>query len=138
MERTRGFSTLTKRFDEVFPRAARRGVAAPTALLRGKGGILFGKRIPPLKPPEKGEGSPPRPPHWQSGAWRTARAAQSGACCFLYLNDLVYFYYPLPLFLRVGSLPQSLSTLDSIDLAGAYQGGIASLAAFVVTVGRRW
>ena len=27
-----------------------------------KGGILFGKRIPPLNPPEKGEGSSPRPP----------------------------------------------------------------------------
>ena len=27
-----------------------------------KGGILFPKRIPPLNPPEKGEGSPPRPP----------------------------------------------------------------------------
>ena len=30
--------------------------------LRIKGGILFPKRIPPLDPPEKGEGSPPRPP----------------------------------------------------------------------------
>ncbi len=56
----------------------------------------------------------------------------------MYLNDLTFFYYPLPLFLRVGSLPQSPSTLDSIDLAGAYQGGIASLAAFVCTIGRRW
>ena len=27
-----------------------------------KGGILFPKRIPPLNPPEKGEGSSPRPP----------------------------------------------------------------------------
>ena len=27
-----------------------------------KGGILFPKRIPPLNPPEKGEGRPPRPP----------------------------------------------------------------------------
>ena len=40
----------------------------------------------------------------------------------MYLNDLTFFYYPLPLFLRVGSLPQSPSTLDSIDLAGACQG----------------
>ena len=32
------------------------------ALLPDKGGILFPKRIPPLEPPEKGEGSPPRPP----------------------------------------------------------------------------
>ena len=29
---------------------------------RGKGGILFPKRIPPLNPPEKGEGSPPSTP----------------------------------------------------------------------------
>ena len=47
----------------------------------------------------------------------------------MYLNDLAYFYYPLPLCLRIGSLPQSPPTLDSIDLAGAYRGGIASLAA---------
>ena len=34
-------------------RRARRGT---------KGGILFSKRIPPLNPPEKGKGRPPRPP----------------------------------------------------------------------------
>ena len=28
----------------------------------GQGGILFPKRIPPLEPPEKGEGRTPRPP----------------------------------------------------------------------------
>jgi hypothetical protein len=49
----------------------------------------------------------------------------------LYLNDLTYFYYPLPLCLRVGSLQQFPPTLDVISLAGAYQGGIAALAAFV-------
>ena len=32
----------------------------------------------------------------------------------MYLNDLTFFYYPLPLFLRVGSLPQFPSTLDFI------------------------
>jgi len=52
----------------------------------------------------------------------------------MYLNDLAYFYYPLPLCLRIGSLPQSPPTLDSIDLAGAYRGGIAALAAFVRTI----
>ena len=46
-------------------------------------------------------------------------------------DDLVYSYYPLPLCLRVGSLTQFPPTLDSISLAGAYRGGIASLAAFV-------
>ena len=29
---------------------------------RGKGGILFSKRIPPLYPPEKDEGRPPSTP----------------------------------------------------------------------------
>ena len=37
-------------------------------------------------------------------------------------DDLTSFYYPLPLCLRVGSLTQSLSTLDFISLAGACQG----------------
>ena len=49
----------------------------------------------------------------------------------MYLNDLTFFYYPLPLCLRIGSLPQSPPTLDSIDLAGAYRGGIAALAALI-------
>ena len=47
----------------------------------------------------------------------------------MYLNDLTFFYYPLPLCLRVGSLQQSPSTSDVINPAGAYQGGIAALAA---------
>jgi hypothetical protein len=51
----------------------------------------------------------------------------------LYLYDLTSFYYPLPLCLRVGSLQQSPSTLDFISLAGAYRGGIASLAALIGT-----
>ena len=43
-----------------FPARAREGERRAR---RGtKGGILFPKRIPPLNPPEKGEGSPPRPP----------------------------------------------------------------------------
>ena len=38
-------------------------VFCPTAVgTRGKGGILFPKRIPPLEPPEKGEGRPPSTP----------------------------------------------------------------------------
>ena len=53
-------------------------------------------------------------------------------------DDLVYSYYPLPLCLRVGSLQQFPPTLDSIDLASAYQGGIAALAAFIGTIGRMW
>ena len=43
-----------------FPARAREGERRAR---RGtKGGILFPKRIPPLNPPEKGEGSTPRPP----------------------------------------------------------------------------
>ncbi len=34
----------------------------PAVGTRGKGGILFPKRIPPLEPPEKGDGCSPRPP----------------------------------------------------------------------------
>jgi hypothetical protein len=37
----------------------------------------------------------------------------------------------LPLCLRFGSLQQFPSTLDSIDLVGAYRGGIAALAALI-------
>ena len=55
----------------------------------------------------------------------------------MYLNDLTFFYYPLPLCLRVVSLQQSPSTSDVINPAGAYQGGIAALAAFVRTIGRQ-
>ena len=38
------------------------GGGAACAPRHPKGGILFPKRIPPLNPPEKGEGSTPRPP----------------------------------------------------------------------------
>mgnify|MGYP004723939995 CR=1 FL=1 len=41
---------------------ARAYSAAPQALLPAKRGILFPKRIPLLKTPEKGEGSPPSTP----------------------------------------------------------------------------
>ena len=51
----------------------------------------------------------------------------------MYLNDLAYFYYPLPLCLRVVSLAQLPSTSDIISLAGAYQGGFAALAAVRTT-----
>ena len=56
----------------------------------------------------------------------------------MYLNDLAYFYYPLPLCLRFVSLTQFPSTSDIISLAGAYQSGIAALAAFIGTIGRMW
>ena len=56
-----------ERGDWVF-RALRGGGVQRLALLPGKGGILFPKRIPPLEPPEKGEGTPLDPAHWQIGA----------------------------------------------------------------------
>ena len=79
-----------------------------------------------------------------------------GVAALALLYDLAYFYYSLlrsrwrlccltdaahplrvPLCLRIVSLTQSPSTFDFIGLAGAYQGGIAALAAFVGTIGRR-
>ena len=42
-----------------FPARAREGERRARGT---KGGILFPKRIPPLNPPEKGEGSPPSTP----------------------------------------------------------------------------
>ncbi len=44
----------------LFPR--KRGRGERRARRDTKGGILFSKRTPPLNPPEKDEGSPPRPP----------------------------------------------------------------------------
>ena len=58
----------------------------PTAVgTRGKGGILFPKRIPPLEPPEKGEGRAPRPPalpDWSSkSCTRCALHSRWQLCC---------------------------------------------------------
>ena len=59
----------------------------PTAV----GGILFPKRIPPLEPPEKGEGRTPRPPtlpDWSSkSCTRCALHSRWQLCC---LTDVAY------------------------------------------------
>ena len=67
-------------------------VFCPTAVgTRGKGGILFPKRIPPLEPPEKGEGRPPRPPTlsvWCLNNYtRCALHSRWQLCC---LTDVAY------------------------------------------------
>ena len=64
----------------------------PTAVgTRDKGGILFPKRIPPLEPPEKGEGRTPRPPtlpDWSSkSCTRCALHSRWQLCC---LTDVAY------------------------------------------------
>ena len=54
------------------------------ALLPDKGGILFPKRIPPLEPPEKGEGRPPRPPTlWVCSLKGCTRCAVQVRCTWL-------------------------------------------------------
>ena len=58
---------------ERFPRRAGGG-QRPLALLRDKGGILFPKRIPPLNPPEKGEGRPPSTPALAVGRLKSCAA----------------------------------------------------------------
>ena len=67
-------------------------MAAPLALLRAKGGILFPKRIPPLKPPEKGEGTPLDPRIGSRALEGLLGLRSVSACYFLYLNDLVCSY----------------------------------------------
>ena len=67
-------------------------VFCPTAVgTRGKGGIPFPKRIPPLEPPEKGEGCSPRPPtlpDWSSkSCTRCALHSRWQLCC---LTDVAY------------------------------------------------
>ena len=61
-----------------------------TRLPSPKGYSLSQKRIPLLKTPEKGLiGS--------LGLEGVQRLQSGSACCFLYLNDLTFSYYPLPL-----------------------------------------
>ena len=98
---------------------------------RIKGGILFPKRIPPFDPPEKGEGSPPSTPALAVGRLKNCAACGIGCLPSNISKRFGLLLSSLLLCLRVGSLQQFPSTLDVISLASAYQGGIASLAAFV-------
>ena len=60
-------------------RALRGVVMQRVTLLPTKRGILFPKRIPLLKSPEKGEGSPPRPPTLQ--VWGLKSCTACGIRC---------------------------------------------------------
>ena len=89
----------------------------PTAVgTRGKGGILFPKRIPPLEPPEKGEGCSPRPPtlpDWSSkSCTRCALHSRWQLCC---LMDVAY---PLRVIGR-GVHGFAMSPYDSFSFATA-------------------
>ena len=61
MERTRGFSTLTKRFDDVFPRFARRGGSADGAAAWQRGYSLSEENTPFRSPRERRGESPSTP-----------------------------------------------------------------------------
>ena len=103
---------------------------------RIKGGILFPKRIPPFDPPEKGEGSPPSTPALAVGRLKSCAACGIECLLFFVSRRFDLLLSSLPLCLRFVGLTQFPSTSDVIGLAGACQGSIAALAAFVGTIGR--
>ena len=89
----------------------------PTAVgTRGKGGILFPKRIPPLEPPEKGDGCSPRPPTlsvWCLNNYtRCALHSRWQLCC---LTDVAY---PLRV-IRCGVHGFAMNPCESLRLATA-------------------
>ena len=87
--------------------------------------------------PRERRGASPSTP--ALAVWRLKSCAACGIGC-LPSNISKRFDLLLssrPLCLRFGSLQQFPPTLDFIGLAGAYQGGIAALAAFIGTIGRR-
>ena len=89
----------------------------PTAVgTRGKGGILFPKRIPPLEPPEKGDGCSPRPPTlsvWCLNNYtRCALHSRWQLCC---LTDVAY---PLRV-IRCGVRGFATSLCESVHSATA-------------------
>ena len=99
---------------------------------RGKGGILFPKRIPPFESPRERRGESPLAPRIGSRALEGLPSLRSVSALLFFVSiRFGLLLSSLPLCLRVGSLQQSPPTLDFISLAGAYQGGIASLAAFI-------
>ena len=81
-----------------------------------KGGILFPKRIPPLNPPEKGEGSSPRPPTLAvcrlKSCTRCALHSRWQLCC---LTDVAY---PLRV-IRCGVHGFAMNPCESLRLATA-------------------
>ncbi len=128
----RSFSSARR--SKFFP--AQAGNLFPCVLAGGretKGGILFPKRIPPLKPPEKGEGRPPRPPALRDWSLKKCGACGIGCLLFFVSKRFGLLLSSLPLCLRIVSLQQFPPTLDVIRLASAYRGGIAALAAVRTT-----
>ena len=75
-----------------FPARAREGERRAR---RGtKGGILFPKRIPPLNPPEKGEGRTPRPPTLAVCSVKSCTRCAIGCGVHGFAMNP---YYPLPI-----------------------------------------
>ena len=72
----------------VFPRAARE--RERRARRDTKGGILFPKRIPPLNPPEKGEGRSPRPPTLAVCSLNDCTRCAIGCCVHGFAMSLYY------------------------------------------------
>ena len=67
--------------------------AALSATARQRGILSFRREYPPLDPPRERRGAFPLDPRIGSRALEGVRSLRSvGACCFLYLNDLTYFY----------------------------------------------
>ena len=112
-----------------FPCMSCRKCSITWSCTRGKGGILFPKRIPPFDPPEKGEGSPPSTPALAVGRLKRCAACGIGCLPSNVSKRFGLLLFSLPLCLRFGSLTQFPPTSDVIGLAGAYRGGIAALAA---------
>ena len=94
------------------------------ALLPIKGGVLFPKRIPPLEPPEKGEGRPPRPPTLRAlGLKDCTRCAVEVQCTWLRHGSSASRYRQQP-------RPTPWGACDGGSAADCGAGGgIASLAA---------
>ena len=94
------------------------------ALLPDKGGILFPKRIPPLEPPEKGEGRPPRPPHIAGLQFEGLHALRSVGAVYVASPRVSAFRY------RQQPRPTPWGASDVYSAADCLRsGGIASLAA---------
>ena len=94
-----------------------------------KRGYSLSEENTPFRSPRERRGASPSTP-----ALAVGRLKSCAACGVIVLAVFVSIRFglllsSLPLCLRIVSLTQSPSTLDFIGLAGAYQGGIASLAA---------
>ena len=116
----RSFSSARR--SKFFPAQAGFFPCVPAGGRETKGGILFPKRIPPLKPPEKGEGHSPSTPALAVG--RLKDCLRCAIRCLLSDVSIRFelLLSSLPLCLRFGSLMQFPPTLDFISPASACQG----------------